>query len=318
MVQLLQASTVDNSASSAASAATPAAPTGPVGGVPDFPPPSTTLVPGGYTRSPSPIDRSTGLSFIGYPAIGRGSHSLPRHYTSTTSDNETNTTLTQVTVEHVRVPGLVITTTTKVQFEHPAHFLNMHGDSQATSNSTQSATSNSTEPATNADNASAPVARADNGNDSDYDVTDTFSDSDDSETYSIDDSIADAYLVPSPAVYTRPTDETGPFHVVAAGRDVGIFQGDWDTVVRSKCLGVRNSHSQRFENWDDALYQYARCYQRCQPGWEIQVLDTTSTVIYDTTYSYSKVPGPGVHMLGVVDITGLDLDPSRVTKIARV
>ncbi|KAL0578104.1 hypothetical protein V5O48_003883 [Marasmius crinis-equi] len=322
MVQLSQSSTIGNSDSPTAAAA---------GGNLNFPPPSATLVEPG-PRSPSPIDRSTGFSFIGkalpflkicvstvlifhagFPTQEAGSRSVPRTYSSTTYDTERHTTSSQFTVEHVRVPGLVITTTTKVQFQHPDHFLNAAANNPvATAPANSGVAANSVNVVQTDGYPTDEESGSEDGNDA-TDATSAHSDdSDDSDT-----SFVDAYLVPSPPAYSRPADESPPFYVIFLGREVGIFQGEWDAVVRPHCLGVSHARNTRFDNWDDALYQYARAYQNWRPGWQITVLDCPSPVIRDTSYRWSERPGPGVRMLGVIDITGLDLDPSRVTKIAR-
>ncbi|KAL0576615.1 hypothetical protein V5O48_005373 [Marasmius crinis-equi] len=311
MVQLSQASTTGNSDHAAAA-----------GGASELRAPSPTLVQNAERRSPSPIDRSTGISFIGYPSGGAGAHSLPRSYTSTTNDMERNTTITQVTVEHVRVPGMVITTTTKVQFDHPGHFLNVRANRDTTP-----AVGNPNPIDTGAN--PTPVATVVNTNDGGYptdDETDSMAedrsddgtaDGYDTETSMSDGSVIDAYMVPSPPAYRRPIEDEGPYYVIFAGREVGIVQGEWDAVVRPHCYGVPHARNARYESWDDALYQYARSYQDRRPFWDIRVLEASSPVIRDTSYRWSEGPAPGVRMLGVVDITGLDLDPSRVTRVAR-
>ncbi|KAL0568126.1 hypothetical protein V5O48_013865 [Marasmius crinis-equi] len=138
--------------------------------------------------------------------------------------------------------------------------------------------------------------------------------SEDSDEYwsSSDEEDEDVYCVPLPTSYQRPVNGTftGRWYVVFAGREVGVFAGDWEEVVGPLVNRVPHARHQAYNTQDDAVYQYARAYQGRRRRWEVTVLNPTCPVVYDNSYTF----GSGT-MLGSVDITGLDIDPSRVTTV---
>ncbi|KAL0571750.1 hypothetical protein V5O48_010208 [Marasmius crinis-equi] len=222
MVQLSQASTVGNSDTPATS------------GTLSFPPPSTTLVEPGR-RSTNPIDCSTGLSVIGFRTMEEGSHAVPCTYSSTTYNTERHTTFTQVTVEHVCVPGLVIATTTKVQFQHPDHFLNAAVNPDVASALVNSPVASDSPNVAVVQGSGYPTNNESEGGNS-------FEAGSGYNTNSTDMSFVDAYLIPSPPAYRRPVNQTPPpppFYMVFAGREVGIFQGKWYVVRGGAYVSTR-------------------------------------------------------------------------------
>ncbi|KAL0567004.1 hypothetical protein V5O48_014990 [Marasmius crinis-equi] len=121
------------------------------------------------------------------------------------------------------------------------------------------------------------------------------------------------YRVPLPTSFRRPSNEDDfkRFNVVAKGKKVGIFLGEWEEVVAPLVRGVSQNKAQAYGTWDDAVYQYARAYQGLREGWKVTVLRSPVPVEFDESYQW----GSG-EKLGTVDITGLDLDPKLVTEIA--
>ncbi|KAL0578040.1 hypothetical protein V5O48_003945 [Marasmius crinis-equi] len=120
------------------------------------------------------------------------------------------------------------------------------------------------------------------------------------------------YHIPVPTLFFRPDNEASikRYYVVYTGKEVGIFTGEFDAVVGPLVRGIPHNRVEGFSTWDDALYQYTRAYQELRPGCAISVVGSPRPVQMDANYQW----GTG-QMLGAVDITGLDLDPTLVSNV---
>ncbi|KAL0572901.1 hypothetical protein V5O48_009070 [Marasmius crinis-equi] len=173
--------------------------------------------------------------------------------------------------------GLIVTTTVEVRLKHPNGY-------------TVSATQ---------DDASNVAAASD--------------DEDDNDPSSAPTTELPTYHVPLPTSFVRPEneDDIKRFHVIFAGKQVGIFPGEWEDVVAPLVKGVPNNRTEGYGSFDDAVYQYARAYQGKRKGWRVRVIGSPVRVEYDGNYQW----GNG-EMLGSVDITGLDISRELVTTVA--
>ncbi|KAL0566041.1 hypothetical protein V5O48_015976 [Marasmius crinis-equi] len=187
-------------------------------------------------------------------------------------DGDRDVSTTRTTLEYPG--GLVVTTTVEVRLKHP------HGYAVLPSGGITA----DSEQAEDAHNVPSPVAP-----------------------------LLPTYRVPLPTSFSRPPNEEDykRFYVIIAGKEVGIFLGDWDEVVTPLVRGVPGNRVEGYGTFDDAVYQYARAYQRKRPEWRVRVIGNPRPVEWDDSYHW----GDG-EMLGSVDITGLDIRPEFVTTVA--
>ncbi|KAL0564708.1 hypothetical protein V5O48_017331 [Marasmius crinis-equi] len=226
--------------------------------------------------------------------------------TFSTGDGPLGLTETRTSVEHVA--GWTVTTITTLERTQstPVSVANQATTTTAASTSASNTVVVDNAPANPAvvDSQATAVAGHTQAN------TDVSEDSD--EYWDSDDDDDGAYHVPLPTSYQRPAHGgfNGRWYVVFAGREVGVFAGDWEEVVGPLVNRVPHARHQAYDTHDDAVYQYARAYQGRRRGWEVTVLNPTRDVVYDPTYTF----GTGA-MLGSVDITGLDIDVTRVSNV---
>ncbi|KAL0564626.1 hypothetical protein V5O48_017418 [Marasmius crinis-equi] len=120
------------------------------------------------------------------------------------------------------------------------------------------------------------------------------------------------YHIPVPTSFVRPDNEASikRYYVVYVGKEVGIFTGEFDAEVGPLVRGIPHNHVEGFSTWDDALYQYTRAYQQLRTGCLISVVGSPRPIQMDGNYLW----GSG-QMLGSVNITGMDLDPTLVSTV---